>query len=120
MSLLAVALAVLMCGSGLAHVTVPAHFRGLVPAWVPAPAAVVALTGAANLVAGVLLAVPTTRSWGGWLAAALITAYLPAHLDGLRRMRAATRFFDAPLGVAARVAVNVGYIAAALAVALAA
>ena len=119
MSVLATALAVLMFSSGIAQVAVPAHFRRLIPAWVPAPAAVVALAGAANVLAGVLLALPATRGWGGWVTAGLITAYLSTHVDALRRTATATRFFDATLGVVSRIVVNLAYVAGALAVALA-
>ena len=111
------ALATFMAVSGIAHFTSPDHFRRLVPSWVPARSAVVVLSGAADVALGVLVALPATRRTGACPTAALITAYLPAHLDPLRRDRDAERGFDRPSGVAARVAVNLGYIAWAVAVA---
>ncbi len=111
------ALATLMAVSGVAHVARPGYFRGLVPAWVPARSAVVALSGAADVAAGLLVAVPGTRRAGGWTTAALITTYLPAHLEPLRHRRTAQRAADRPAGVTARVAVNLGYVAWAVAVA---
>jgi uncharacterized membrane protein len=119
-SLAARTLAVLMVGTGVTHLTSPAYYRGLVPSWLPAPAAVVALSGAADVAVGALVAVPATRRAGGWATAALITAYLPAHLDPLRRVgtaRSAPRVLDRPAGVAARVVVNLGYVAWAVSVA---
>ncbi|NEK87716.1 hypothetical protein GCU60_18415 [Blastococcus saxobsidens] len=113
----AVGLAALMTGSGIGHAVVPSYFRGLVPPWVPAPGAAVAISGAADVLAGVLLARPTTRRSGAWLAAGLVAAYLPAHLDPLRRASAAQRPYDRVPGVAARVLVNLGYIGWAVAVA---
>jgi uncharacterized membrane protein len=106
-----------MVVSGVTHFTRPAYFRGLVPAWVPARSAVVALSGAADVAVGVLVAVPATRRAGARATAALITTYLPAHLEPLRHRRTAQPAFDRPVGVAARVAVNLGYVAWAVAVA---
>ncbi|MGY1845728.1 MULTISPECIES: DoxX family protein [unclassified Blastococcus] len=111
------ALAGLMIGSGAGRTVVPGYFRGLVPPWVPAPSAAVAVSGAADVLAGVLLTRPATRRAGAWLAAALVTAYLPAHLDPLRRASTATRLFDRRPGIAARLLVNVSYIGWAVAVA---
>ena len=110
-------LAAFMVGSGVTHFTAPGYYRDLVPSWVPARSAVVAVSGLADVAVGVLVAVPATRRAGGRATAVLITAYLPAHLEPLRHRCAAQRAFDRPTGVAARVVVNLGYIAWALAVA---
>lgn len=111
------ALAALMGGAGVAHFLAPAYFRGLVPAWVPAPRAVVVVSGLLDIGASALLVPRATRPLGGWATAALITAYLPAHLDAARRARSATSLNDGPLGVTARILANVGYIAWALLIA---
>ncbi|MGR6964967.1 DoxX family protein [Geodermatophilus sp. URMC 61] len=111
------ALAALMVVSGVTHVTSPGYHRGLVPSWLPARSAVVAVSGLADVATGVLVAVPATRRAGARATAALITAHLPAHLEPLRHRRTAQRAFDRPVGVAARVAVNLGYVAWAAAVA---
>ncbi len=60
---------------------------------------------------------PTTRRAGAWATGALITAYLPAHLEPLRRGHLEQGPSDRPLGVAARVVVNLSYVAWAVAVA---
>ena len=106
-----------MVVSGVTHVTSPGYYRGLVPSWLPARSAVVAVSGLADVATGLLVAVPATRRAGALATAALITAYLPAHLEPLRHRRTAQRAFDRPVGVAARVAVNLGYVAWAAAVA---
>jgi uncharacterized membrane protein len=110
-------LAALMVVSGVTHFTSPGYYRGLVPAWLPARPAVVVVSGLADVAAGVLVAVPATRRTGGWATAALITTYLPAHLEPLRHRRMVQRAFDRPVGVAARVVVNLGYVAWAATVA---
>ncbi|WP_147251804.1 hypothetical protein [Blastococcus sp. TF02-8] len=113
----ALGLAGLMTGSGIGHAVVPGYFRGMVPDRLPAPGAIVAVSGALDVLAGALVAAPATRAAGGWLAAGLVTAYLPAHLDPLRRTGTATRLYDRAPGIAARVLVNLGYIGWAVAVA---
>ena len=109
-SVLAIGLAMFMFVTGVAHLTAPAYFRGLVPSWVPVPSAVVTGTGLCNIAVAALLVAPATRTVGAWATAALITAYLPAHLDAARRVGTATRLYDRWPGVVARVVVNLGYI----------
>ena len=106
-----------MVVSGISHFAKPAYFRDLVPSWLPARSAVVVVSGLADVAVGVLVAAPATRRTGGWATAALITTYLPAHLEPLRHRHTAQPAFDRPAGVAARVAVNLGYVAWAAAVA---
>ena len=102
---------------GATHVTSPGYYRGLAPSWLPARSAVVAVSGPAEVATGLLVAVPATRRAGARAIAALITAYPSAHLEPLRHRRTAQRAFDRPVGVAARVAVNLGYVAWTAAVA---
>lgn len=117
--LAALALAVLLTTSGIAHFVLPRYFRTLVPGWLPRPDVLVAVTGIADIATAFLLFVPDTRAIGGWVAASLITAYLVAHLDALRASHIARRrFLDGGVGVTARIVVNVGYIAWATAVAV--
>src|ERR671917_1980919 len=110
-------LAAFMVGSGITHFAAPGYFHELVPSWLPARSAVVAVSGLADIAVGVLVAVPATRRTGARATAALITTYLPAHLEPLRHRHAAQRAFDRPAGVAARVVVNLGYVAWAAAIA---
>jgi uncharacterized membrane protein len=115
---LALVLAASTMAGGVAHFAAPGYFRSLIPPWMPAPAATVAVTGLFNCAAGVLLAVPATRGAGGWATAGLVTAYLPVHLDALRTAQEAPRLQDRPVAVVARLVVSVGYIACAVAIGL--
>jgi len=99
--------------TGLTHFTKPDYYRDLVPEWVPAPRAAAAFSGVADVVAGALLVTPPTRRLGGLLTEALIATYLPAHLSDLRHPKDDS-FLNRPVGVGARVAVNLGYITIAL------
>jgi uncharacterized membrane protein len=115
----ALALAVFLTATGIAHFVVPGYFRTLVPDWLPAPDALVAVSGVVEIVTGVLLLLPGTRMVGGWVAAALITVYLVSHFDALRQANASRpRLIDRPVGVVARLVVNGAYIAWAVTVAL--
>ncbi|GAA3220004.1 hypothetical protein [Nonomuraea helvata] len=114
----ALALALLLIVTGIMHWVFPTYFRTLVPAWVPLPGAVVAVSGAIEVVVGAFILLPTTRAMAAWVAAVLITGYLVSHVDALvHTTRAQRRWLDRPAGVTARIVVNLGYIAWAAAVA---
>ncbi|MFI0454330.1 hypothetical protein [Actinomadura sp. 6N118] len=104
---------------GSTHWLVPRYYLRLVPAWTPYPRYLVALSGAAEVIIGVLVLLPGTRSPAAWAAAALITGYLVSHIDALVRADAAKPWIlDRPAGAAARIVVNAGYIAFAVVVAM--
>lgn len=114
----AVVLALFLAVTGVMHFLTPGYFRTLVPVWLGREQLLVAVSGAAEVVVGVLVLVTSTRQAGGWAAAALITCYLVSHLDALRRARPdRPRLLERPAGAVARLVVNVLYIAWAVAVA---
>ncbi|MEU1372222.1 hypothetical protein ABZ442_00980 [Streptomyces triculaminicus] len=116
----AVALAVFLLAVGVAHFVFPRYFRYLVPSWIGPAGPVVAVSGAAEIAVAVSLLLPGSRTAGGWAAAALVTAYLASHFDALRHARAGHPSpLRRPVGAAARLAVNLGYMGWAIAVALA-
>lgn len=97
---------------------VPSYFRTLVPSWLGRARLLVAASGAAEVMVGVLVLIPPSRSAAGWAAAALITGYLVSHVDALWRARAHhPRMLERPAGAVTRLVVNLAYIAWAVAVA---
>lgn len=113
-----VALAVFLVVTGVAHFLAPGYFRLLVPTWLRRERLIVAVSGAAEVVVGALVLVPSGRRVGGWAAAVLITSYLVSHVDALRRARPdRPRLLERPAGAVARLVVNVLYVAWAVAVA---
>ena len=80
----ALVLGALLRGSGLLHLVRPRTYEWLVPAELGFARSWVTATGVAELGTAVLLAVPATRRAGGWAAAGLLTAFLPAHLHTFR------------------------------------
>ena len=100
----AAGLAVALGGSGVLHLVRPRTFTWMVPPELGPERPWVTGSGVAELATAALLAVPGTRSVGGWAAAGLLAAFLPAHLHTLRvtsgraRAVAAARIpFQAPM-----------------------
>ncbi|MBA2299289.1 MAG: DoxX family protein [Chloroflexi bacterium] len=73
------ALAALFAGSGVLHLIRPEMFRPLVPATLPAPDAIVAISGLAELICAAGLV--THRSWAGLSSAALLVAVFPGNVQ---------------------------------------
>lgn len=74
-----IALGSLLAGSGALHFIRPETFAGIVPHSLPAPEAIVYLSGAAELIcaAGLL----TGRKWAAIASVALLIAILPANIQ---------------------------------------
>ncbi len=89
----AVGLAAILGGSGVLHFTTPAGFVSIVPASLPNPELLVAVSGAAELGCAVLLANSNTRAVGGLASAALLVAVFPAKISmALRSGKKSPRF----------------------------
>ncbi|MET0234252.1 MAG: hypothetical protein ABW224_06420 [Kibdelosporangium sp.] len=77
----AIALAVLLGGSGTLHFLVPRPFDRLIPRELPGSARMwTHLSGVAELGTALLIAVPRTRGLGGLLAALLFVAVFPGNV----------------------------------------
>lgn len=72
-------LAALFAGSGALHLIRPEMFRPLLPAALPAPSVVIALSGLAELACATGLV--TRRSWAGLSSAALLVAVFPGNVQ---------------------------------------
>ena len=77
-------LAAALGGSGVLHLVRPQTYAWLVPPELGDARAWVHASGVAEIVTAALMAVPATRRAGGWAAAALLAAFVPAHLHTLR------------------------------------
>ena len=71
-------LAALFAGSGVLHLIRPESFRPLVPTALPAPGAIVAISGLAELVCAAGLV--TGRSWACQSSVALLVAVFPGNV----------------------------------------
>ena len=75
-----VRIAAMFVSAGVLHVVRPRLFLAIVPPWLPAPRALVFLSGAAEVVGGLGMLLPEVRSWAAWGLAALLVAVFPANL----------------------------------------
>lgn len=77
-----------MTGSGLLHLRFPEPYVGIVPRWIGHADFLVFWSGIAEILAGILLALPRTRRAGALLTMAILAAVFPANvqmaLDGGR------------------------------------
>jgi uncharacterized membrane protein len=74
-------LAVAMVVVGVLHFVHPEGFVRIVPAYLPAPLALVLISGAAEMLGGLGLLVPRTRRLAAWGLIALYVAVFPANLN---------------------------------------
>jgi uncharacterized membrane protein len=71
----------LFATSGTLHMVKPQFFEAIVPRRLPAPRALVYLSGVAELACAAGLLHPRTRAAAGWASAALLVAVFPANLQ---------------------------------------
>jgi uncharacterized membrane protein len=75
-----VLLAVLFLLAGSLHFLAPQIYLRIVPPYLPAPLALVYLSGAAEMLGGAGLLIPSTRQAAAWGLIALLIAVLPANI----------------------------------------
>ncbi|MCA9556616.1 MAG: DoxX family protein, partial [Myxococcales bacterium] len=73
-------LAAAMIAVGIAHFAAPEPFVAIVPPWLPAPLALVLVSGFFEIALGLGLLHPRTRSLAGWGLVALYVAVFPANI----------------------------------------
>jgi uncharacterized membrane protein len=78
---LAVLLALGFIAAGVLHFVRPRAYEAIVPAWLPAPEALVAISGAAEVLGGVGLLHPRTRRAASIGLLALLVAVFPANVQ---------------------------------------
>jgi uncharacterized membrane protein len=66
--------------AGITHFTTPDFFRQIVPPFLPAPAALVVISGVAEVLLGLLVMVPATRRAAAWGIIAVLIAVYPANV----------------------------------------
>jgi uncharacterized membrane protein len=67
--------------AGVMHFVAPKGFIRIVPRWLPAPAALVAVSGIFEVLGGVGLLVPATQRLAAWGLIALYVAVFPANVN---------------------------------------
>ena len=74
-------LALFYFGAGILHLTSPAGFLAITPAWVPFPEITVALTGIAEIAGAIGLIIPRTRKAAGIGLALYALCVWPANFN---------------------------------------
>ena len=74
------ALAAAMVGVGVLHFVQPKPFVRIVPKYLPAPLALVYISGVFEILGGIGLLIPETRAWAAWGLIALYLAVFPANI----------------------------------------
>jgi uncharacterized membrane protein len=74
-------LTIVMVAAGANHFINPAPYLGMMPAVLPAPLALVYISGVAEILGGLGLILPATRKLAAWGLIALFVAVFPANLN---------------------------------------
>jgi uncharacterized membrane protein len=74
-------LTVVMVAAGTLHFVVPDVYLGMMPDWLPAHDALVAISGVAEICGGLGLILPQTRRLAAWGLVALYVAVFPANFN---------------------------------------
>jgi uncharacterized membrane protein len=74
-------LALAMVAAGVNHFVMPAPYVAMMPGYLPAPLALVYISGVAEAAGGLGLLLPATRRAAGWGLIALFVAIFPANLN---------------------------------------
>jgi len=77
------ALALFFIVAGTAHLVSPAPYLAIVPTYLPWPAAIVALSGVAEVLGGLGVCFRSTRRAAGWGLIALLIAVFPANVHAI-------------------------------------
>lgn len=69
--------------AGVMHFVAPTYYVRIIPSWMPAPMALVLISGVAEIAGGVGVLIPATRVAAGWGLVALLIAVFPANIQML-------------------------------------
>lgn len=74
-------LAALLLFAGIMHFAKPDFFVKIMPSYIPFHLKMVYLSGAVEILCGILLLFPQTQTIGAWLSIALFVAVFPANIQ---------------------------------------
>ena len=74
-------MSILYFAAGVMHFIRPRTYLKIMPGFLPFPLQLVYISGIVEILCGVLLLLPATRSFGAWLTILLLVAVLPANIQ---------------------------------------
>ena len=74
-------MALLYIAAGIMHFVKPLGYVRIVPPWMPSPFLLVYISGAAEIILGILLFPEATRTMAAWGIIALLVAVFPANIQ---------------------------------------
>lgn len=74
-------LALFWIGAGINHFANPDFYIAIMPEYLPAHEALVTLSGATEIVAGLMVATPRLTSYGAWFCIAHLLVFFLVHVD---------------------------------------
>ncbi|TCJ13371.1 DoxX family membrane protein [Flaviaesturariibacter flavus] len=80
-ALLRTLMALAYIAAGINHFVHPGTYRAIMPPWLPAHAALVAVSGVAEILLGAGLLLPRTRRAAAWGIVVLLVAVFPANIQ---------------------------------------
>ncbi|MEP7001626.1 MAG: DoxX family protein [bacterium] len=87
-SLSLILIALLFAMSGVLHFVKSEYYVRIMPPWLPAPLALVLISGVCEVLGAAGLLMPATRAFAGWGLIALLVAVFPANVQMLLNARA--------------------------------
>jgi len=78
-------MAVFFIGAGVNHFASPDFYRGMIPSYIPWHSQLVAVTGVAEILGGIGVLAPRTRTPAGMGLIVLLVAVLPVHIEMVLR-----------------------------------
>ncbi|MDQ2666826.1 MAG: DoxX family protein [Gemmatimonadota bacterium] len=82
-------IALIFAASGVLHLVKPQPYVSIMPPWLPAPLALVIVSGICEIAGAAGILLPFTRVAAGWGLIALLLAVFPANIQMLINARAA-------------------------------
>lgn len=74
-------MAAIYVAAGINHFVNPVFYKNIMPPWLPWHYSLIAISGAAEIVLGLLLLQVATRKWAAWGIIALLIAVFPANVQ---------------------------------------
>lgn len=81
-------IAAIFMTSGVLHLVKPSWYMSIMPPWIPAPFALVLISGVFEILGAACVLIPMTRVAAGWWLIALLVAVFPANIQMLLKAHA--------------------------------